>query len=122
MSIPTLPILLINHNARNLQLLSEYLTKEGYQARTACNYEEFDALLEQQTPLAGALVDIAGFDAQIWKRCEQLRASKVPFLIISPKQSAALQQASLTHGARAVMIKPLVIKEFLGIIQSMLEE
>jgi DNA-binding response OmpR family regulator len=68
MAIPTLPILLINHNARNLQLLSEYLVKEGYQALTASSYEEFDRLLKSRTPMAAALVDIAGFDAQIWKR------------------------------------------------------
>ncbi len=122
MSVPTLPILLINRNARNLQLLSDYLGKEGYQTVNVSTYEEFDELLAQHPALAGALVDITGFDGQIWKRCEQLRSWKIPFLIVSPKQSAAIQQASLTHGARGVMIKPLVIKEFISIIQGMLDE
>ena len=42
--------------------------------------------------------------------------------MISPKQSAAIQQASLTHGARGVLIKPLVVRELLGLIRSLLEE
>jgi DNA-binding response OmpR family regulator len=122
MAIPTQPILLINRNARNLELLSEALAKEGYKTLTASTYEEFDRLLEQQPTIAGALIDITGFDGQIWQRCEQLRQWKAPFLMISPKLSAAIQQASLSHGARGVMIKPLVVKEFIGIIQSMLDE
>jgi hypothetical protein len=42
--------------------------------------------------------------------------------VISPKQSAAIQQASLTHGARGLLIKPLIVKELLGLVRSLLEE
>jgi hypothetical protein len=34
----------------------------------------------------------------------------------------AIQQASLSHGARGVMIKPLVVKELMGLVKGMLEE
>ena len=68
-----------------------------------------------------ALVDITGFDQSIWLRCEQLRSKHRPFLVISPRQSAAIQQASLSHGAKGVMIKPLVVKELIGLVQGMLE-
>ncbi len=122
MAIPTRPILLVNRNVRNLELLSKALGKEGYKTLTASTYEEFDRLLSQQPVIVGALIDIAGFDSQIWQRCEQLRGWKAPFLMISPKLSSAIQQASLSHGARGVMLKPLVIKEFIGIIQNMLDE
>jgi DNA-binding response OmpR family regulator len=67
------------------------------------------------------LVDIAGFDGQIWARCEKLRTAKIPFLIFSPRQSAAIQQASLSHGAKGVMVKPLVVKELMAVIRSILE-
>jgi hypothetical protein len=43
-------------------------------------------------------------------------------LVVSPKINAAIQQASLAHGARGVMVKPLVVKELLGLIKGMLEE
>ena len=118
----TYTILLVNHLPRNLQLLAEFLEKEGYTTLSASTYAELDQALTQQTPIHGALVDIAGFDAAIWTRCEQLRAAKIPFLVVSPHQSAAIQQAGLEHGARSVMFKPLVIKELIGVIKSILAE
>ncbi|GCE30409.1 hypothetical protein KDA_58930 [Dictyobacter alpinus] len=114
-------LLLVNRLPRNLQLLSDYLKKEGYNTLTASNYQEFDQALTQQDSIAGCLIDIAGFDAAIWTRCEKLRAAKIPFLIFSPNQSAAVQQASLSHGAKGVMFKPLVVKDLLGVVQSILE-
>lgn len=115
-------ILLVNHLPRNLQLLADFLGKEGYSTVSASTYSELDELLARRTPFDGALVDIAGYDAQIWARCEQLRAAKIPFLVVSPQQSAAIQQAGLAHGARSVMVKPLVIKELIGVIKSILAE
>jgi DNA-binding response OmpR family regulator len=114
-------ILLVNHNQRNLELLSDFLGKGGYAIAPASSLEAFDTLLAGTDEVDVALVDIAGFDQTIWERCEQLRRRKIPFLVISPRQSAAIQQASLTHGAKGVMVKPLVTKELLGIIESMLE-
>lgn len=115
-------LLLVSHLPRNLQLLEDFLKNAGYATLAATSYEEFDQLLTQPQAIDGGLIDIAGFDAAIWTRCEQLRAAKVPFLIFSPKQSAAIQQASLSHGAKGVMVKPLVVKELIGVIRSILED
>jgi DNA-binding response OmpR family regulator len=115
-------LLAVDRNHRNLELLSQYLGREGYRMRTAATIEEFDQILGGDDNIGLALVDIAGFDRNIWERCEGLRHHRIPFLVISPKQSAAIQQASLTHGARGVLIKPLVVKELLGLIRSLLEE
>ncbi|GER90258.1 hypothetical protein KDW_44200 [Dictyobacter vulcani] len=114
-------LLIVNRLPRNLQLLAEFLAKEGYATLTASNYEEFDQALKQPQKISGSLIDIAGFDSAIWTRCEHLRAVKIPFLIFSPNQSAAVQQASLSHGAKGVMFKPLVVKELIGVVQSILE-
>lgn len=115
-------LLLVNHLPRNLELLAEFLGKEGFQTISASSYAEFDHVLSQQPSIQGALVDIAGFDSQIWLRCEQVRAAKIPFLVVSPQQSTAIQQAGLSHGARSVMVKPLVIKELIAVIKSILAE
>ncbi len=114
-------ILLVNRNQRNLELLVEFLEKEGYAISTASSLDEFDRALAAEHTVGAALVDITGFDQRIWQRCEQLRSQQRPFLVISPKQSVAIQQASLSHGARGVLIKPLVVKELIGVIKSMLE-
>lgn len=117
-------ILVVNRLPRNLQLLSDYLGQEGYTTLSASSYEELDQVLSQteQIHIDGALVDIAGYDSAIWTRCEQLRSAKIPFLVVSPQQSAAIQQAGMAHGARGVMVKPLVIKELIGVIKSILAE
>jgi DNA-binding response OmpR family regulator len=115
-------ILAVDRNHRNLELLSQFLEREGYQTRPAATLEEFDQALAEANGIGLALVDIAGFDRAIWERCEELRHHKIPFLVLSPRQSAAIQQASLTHGARGVLIKPLVVRELLGLIRSLLEE
>ena len=122
-SMKATPIILaVDHNQRNLELLSQFLGREGHQTRTAASLEEFDQALSGADAIALALVDITGFDRGIWERCEGLRHHKIPFLVLSPRQSAAIQQESLSHGARGVLIKPLVVKELLGIIRSLLEE
>jgi DNA-binding response OmpR family regulator len=115
-------ILAVDRNHRNLELLNQFLGREGYQTRTAATLEEFDEVLGTGNDIGLALVDIAGFDRSIWERCEGLRQHKIPFLVLSPKQSVAIQQASLTHGARGVLIKPLIVRELLGLIRSLMEE
>jgi DNA-binding response OmpR family regulator len=114
-------VLLVNRNQHNLELLANFLGKEGYATYSAATLEAFDQALVEEDGTGVALVDITGFDSGIWERCEQLRKQKKPFLVVSPRQSMAIQQASLSHGARGVMIKPLVVKELIGLIQGMLE-
>lgn len=115
-------IMAVDHNRRNLELLSQFLGQEGYETVTAASLEECDRALDERTDIRLALVDIAGFGQDIWQRCERLRAADIPLIIISPRQSAAIQQASLTYGARGVLVKPLVVKELLGLVSSLLGE
>lgn len=71
-------ILAVDRNRRNLELLSHFLEKEGYQTHTAASPEEFDQALAELDHIAMALVDISGFDRSIWERCEGLRHNKIP--------------------------------------------
>jgi DNA-binding response OmpR family regulator len=104
-----------------VELLTQFLGKEGYYLVTATTPEESDRVLMDADDIGLALIDIAGFERSIWERCEGLRAKQIPFLVLSPEQSTGLQQTSLTHGPRGVMIKPVVVKELLGVIRSLLE-
>ncbi|HEY9669636.1 MAG TPA: response regulator [Coleofasciculaceae cyanobacterium] len=118
----TLIILAVDRNQRNLELLAQFLGKEGYQVLKANSLEEFHQSLTNLQDIDLAMVDIAGFDRRIWDYCQRLRDQKVPFFVLSPKQSTALQNESLARGARSVLVKPLVVKELLGIIHSLLGE
>jgi DNA-binding response OmpR family regulator len=112
----------VDSNHRNLELLSEYLQKAGYRDFPAVTLEEFDQALERTEEIDLALVGLAGFDSSIWERCERLREAHIPFLVLSPRQTRTIQQESFARGARGVMIKPLVIRELLAIMGSLLEQ
>lgn len=89
---------------------------------TASSFEEFARAIELPDRIGIALVDISGFDRRIWECCEQLQTHQIPFLILSPKQSAVIQQESYCRGARSILIKPLAVKQLLGIVHSLLGE
>lgn len=113
-------ILLVDHNRRNLELLEQFLHKEGYQTLSVSTLEDLEPILMQLGEIGVALVDIAGFNAKVWGYCERLSNLNIPLLVISPKQVANIQQESLTHGARGVLFKPLVVKELMHVLKSLL--
>lgn len=115
MSVPR--ILMIACNRRNLEVLGEMLAKEGYSACGVDTLAGLDAALEGAGGFALALVDLSGFDASIWERCERLREAGVPFLLLSPRQSAELQREGLRQGARGILIKPLAVRELLQLVR-----
>ncbi|WP_414618851.1 response regulator [Calothrix sp. CCY 0018] len=113
-------ILTVSSNNHNLELLNQFLNREGYQAIRVSNLEEFNSAMSQSTQINLGLIDITGFDNSIWEWCEQLRNQQIPFLIISPRQSAVIEQQSLARGARSILIKPLIIKQLFSLIKSLL--
>ncbi len=115
-------VLTIDHNKRNLDLLAKYLEQAGYDTLGVSRLEELDQILAGQQLISLALVDISGFDRSIWERCRQLSEQGIPLLIVSPRQSAAIREESMTHGAQSVLIKPLVIRELLALLARLIEE
>lgn len=116
------PLLLtVDRNQRNLELLAEFLGREGYQILQADSIEAFAQALQRSKAINLAIVDLSGFDSRIWELCDRLRTENIPFFVLSPKQNTLIQQQSLAHGARSMLVKPLVMKELLGIIHSLLE-
>ncbi len=114
-------ILTVSSNVRNLELLNQFLSREGYQVISASGLEEFNRAMSQAQINLG-LIDITGFDSSIWKWCEQLQNQQIPFLIVSPRQNAVIQNQSVVCGARNILIKPLVIKQLFTLIKRLLED
>lgn len=114
-------IVTVDCNRRNLEMLAQFLNKAGYNSLGASSLEEFEQILTQSVDdIKLVLVDISGFDSSIWQLCQRLRGLNISFLIVSPRQSASIAQTSLSYGARSMLVKPLVIKELLGLIRSLL--
>ncbi|MGB3267037.1 MAG: response regulator [Microcoleus sp.] len=115
-------ILAVDRNQRNLELLAQFLNNEGYQMLAASSLEDVARAIGQPAKIGMALVDISGFDRRIWDCCEQLRNHQIPFLILSSKQSAAIGHESLCRGARSILVKPLIVRDLLSVVHSLLGE
>lgn len=115
-------LLLLNNNACNQKLLTQFIQQHGYLTVGATSYEALEEALTSTHSLRLALIDISGFDPQIWIHCQHLRQHRIPFIILSARQSPTLQNESFAHGAYGVLIKPLVQGVLLNLIHSFLEQ
>lgn len=113
-------ILAVDRNQRNQELLDRVLERAGYGTCRAGSLEELDSALSGPAAYALALIDLGGFDRQIWDRCEMLRQKGIPFLLISPRPSDALQREGLMRGARGVLVKPLRMNEFVALLHHLI--
>lgn len=115
-------ILAVNRNRRNAELLAQLLDQQGYESLYATSLEEFDQALNRGEHIDLALVDVAGFDQEVWSRCDRLREGAVPFVVISGRGLAGIESAGARHGASGTLTKPLAAKELLGLIQGLLRK
>lgn len=114
-------ILIIGINPRNLELLGEFLDKQGYKSISAQNIEQIDSALETKNDFALVLIDITGFKSTIWERCQRIHEQDIPVLIVSPKLDASVQRESIEHGAKGFLTKPLVMRELSELIKKLME-
>jgi DNA-binding response OmpR family regulator len=113
-------ILAASANRRNLELLAEFFEREGWSTLRVNSLAEFDHALNDSEKISVALLDLAGFDQSVWAHCEHLRELGVPFLVISPRQSAEVQRESIAQGARGMLVKPVAVKELIRLISGLL--
>jgi DNA-binding response OmpR family regulator len=114
------PILLIDRNTRNLELLAGFLETQGYSTLRLNNLDELEPTIAELSGVALALVDISGFDRNIWTYCQLLSERDIPFVVISPKQVKTIREEGRSHGASDVLMKPLVAKELTILIRSLI--
>ena len=113
-------ILVVGTNRTNLELLSKQLDREGYGVTKAASIGELGELFKNNPHIDLALIDVSGFDQIIWNHCEQLRKAKIPFIVISPQRSNTIQRDSMKHGASALLVKPLGVKELMEFVHTLL--
>ncbi|ROQ93612.1 response regulator transcription factor [Desulfosoma caldarium] len=108
-------------NPRNQELLSAFVQRMGYEAVRADDLDAVDDILDHRLNIKIALVDVTGFDQGVWQRCARLHGQGIPLLVISPKQSAAIRKMSFSHGAQAVLVKPLGMRELADMIHGFMQ-
>ena len=112
-------ILALDRNGKNPELLDRFLTEHGHHVVAATTLEAFDAHLNSEVSFALALIDFPGFGQTIWDRCERLREADIPLLVVSPRHSAQLQQATVTHCAQALRVKLLAVTDLPGVVDNL---
>jgi DNA-binding response OmpR family regulator len=112
----------LSRNKRNLDILVKILGKEGYEVSGFLNPVEMVPEVKKREKVDLVLMDISGFNQDIWKSCEDLRLLEVPFLVLSPQHHRAVEEQSMKQGAERVLVKPLVIKELLLLVKSLVED
>lgn len=115
-------VVVLSSLTRNTELLVEFLRRQGYAAQGATDLSDLDRLLDEGAAISLALLDISGLNTGLWSRCERLQALGIPFLIISPRQSAVVERESLVHGARGTLTKPLVMRELAALVKALLKD
>ncbi len=114
-------ILVVEAESRNRELLQGALEKMGHSVLAVANEIEAHAIDLEGTGIRAAVIDLAGLSAEVWGLCRFITAQRVPCLVILPRENRQARAMALASGAQTVLVKPLVMKEFLGIIGSLVE-
>jgi DNA-binding response OmpR family regulator len=115
-------ILVVEHNQKNAELISNALFKFDFICSSASDYEALDNALAKNDLFNIVLMDITGFDAEIWERCKKIHQLNLPLLILSAKPSAALQQHGMRYGAKGIVTKPVILNDFVKLIYSLIND
>ena len=113
-------VLIASASRTELENLAGSLEKEGYQSIGATSIEELDAALRQSDKIVLALIDITDFDEGLWTRCDLLRQSRVPYVIITPNRAAGIPDLCIRHAAGGAMVKPIDGRSLAAVVQALL--
>ncbi len=113
-------ILVVDSNRSSLGHLSQQLGQAGYETLTAASLEELDRAMQEKEKIALVLLDISGFDHDVWQRCEELSKAKTPCIVIAPQRSPAMQRETMEHGARGLLVKPIEFNDLMEHIHGVL--
>lgn len=109
-------ILAVGCNPRNLELLAEFLGREGYRVLPGDSVEACDQAVANAA-VSLIVLDLCNCDSHVGERCERMRQLRLPFLALSRRADVRAREACLAHGARAVLCKPLAVRELVDVIR-----
>ncbi|MCX7771273.1 MAG: response regulator [Proteobacteria bacterium] len=113
-------ILILSKTPKNIELMAEFLNKQGFNSVSASSYEDLDRIINDKN-FDLALLDIVGFDNRIWSYFEKINQTDKPFFIISNLKNPKINSEGLKKGAKGVMVKPILMRELIDLIKAMLK-
>lgn len=117
-------ILIVDHNARNVELLCSFLGEAGYTTYGVSTLEQLDRVLDEGANggnIALAMVVLTGFDSTVWERCRRIHEADITFIVIARTQTEEagrdLRRQSHGAGARHTLTKPLRKEQLLTLVR-----
>lgn len=111
----------LSRNKRNNDILVKILGEQGYEVAGCTDPVGMVSDAKNREKVNLVIMDISGFNQNIWKSCEDLRLLDIPFLVLNPQQHRVIEEQGMKQGAKRVLVKPLVIKELLYLVKSLVE-
>lgn len=114
-------ILIVDDNLANLQVLTNLLSKRGYQINVACNGQDAIVAISQELPHL-VILDIMMPDMTGYEICEQIKANpntnQIPVIFLSAIQNTANKVQAFELGAADYITKPFKTVEVLARIDN----
>lgn len=114
------PILIIDSDRSTSAVLADELRGLDYRTVTAGSLEELDRIIDSGARFLLSVIDLSGFDDEVWERCDRIRAMKTPCIAIAPHRSFSTLRETLAHGADALLVAPVSVKEIIEHIRTTL--
>ncbi|MDD3754561.1 MAG: hypothetical protein PHQ17_08405 [Methanobacterium sp.] len=111
----------LSRNKRNNDILVKILGEQDYEVAGHTDPVNMVSDVKTRKKVNLVIMDISGFNQDIWKYCEALRLLDIPFLVLSPQQHRVIEEEGMKQGAKRVLVKPLVVKELLFLVKSLVE-
>ncbi|MEJ5364079.1 MAG: hypothetical protein WHS86_03170 [Desulfosoma sp.] len=112
-------ILLVQAGERNRALLRQVLEDARQSVTTAADEAQAEAIVLENAAIRTAVIDVAGLSPRVWSLCRLLASRKIPSIVILPRENQQARAAALGHGAQAVLVKPLVAREFVSLVKTL---
>jgi len=110
-------ILIVAAAAGNRQVLHRVLVDAGLSVSAVKDEAQAEEAVGLKTgDIRVAVIDLAGLSPRVWSLCRTFSAQKVACVVILPRENREALAQALACGARAVLVKPLVMREFLPLI------
>ena len=118
-------ILIVDDSPTETYVLRTFFEKQGYEVSEACNGKEGIAVAEAQQPdliiMDIVMPEVNGFQATR-ELSNNEKTCNIPIIVYSSKNLATDRLWALRQGAKEYIVKPIVTKELLAIVEKYLQK
>jgi DNA-binding NtrC family response regulator len=112
-------VLLVVRQQGNARVLSQAVAEVGMTSHHIASADAIARVLTETETPSVALVDTAGFGAEVWSLCHQLHDSGIPFVVMGAARDGTASSQTYAYGAANVIEKPIAKEALLNLLQSL---